>query len=62
MGVVGRLHGNARDEEDFRNPIVLEVSDFGEKRSTFVKKTKTLFTKRNTICYISLHKDCLMNQ
>jgi hypothetical protein len=40
----------------------VEVSDFGEKRSGSVKKIKTLFTKRNIICYISLHREDLISQ
>lgn len=62
MGGVGRSHWNARDEEDFRKPIGLEVLDFGERRSDLIKKIKTLFTKLNIVCYISLHRDYLINQ
>jgi len=60
--VVGRLYGNAGDEEDFREPIGPELSGFGESRSGFVKNIKTLFTKLNTICYIVLHRENLITQ
>jgi hypothetical protein len=40
----------------------LKISVFGENRSGFVKKIKTLFTKLNTICYIDLHREDLTSQ
>ena len=51
-----------RVEEDFCEAIGLEISVFGENWSGFVKKIKTLFTKRNTIWYIGLHKKGLIIQ
>jgi len=56
------LHGKTGVEEDFREPIGPELSGFGKKRSGFVKKIKTLFTKLNTICYIVLHRENLITQ
>lgn len=56
------LHGKIGVEEDLREAIGLEISVFGENRSGFVKKIKTLFTKLNTICYIDLHREDLISQ
>lgn len=60
--VVGRLHGKTGVEEDLREAIGREILGFGQNRSGFVKKIKTLFTKLNTICYIDLHREDLISQ
>jgi hypothetical protein len=56
------LQVNGEAEEDLPEAIGPEISAFGKNWSGFVKKIKTLFTKINIVCYISLHREDLITQ